>query len=33
MPHSETMKNAKNLSVFGKNDYRRLSNLLQTHIF
>ena len=26
-------KNAKKLSVFGKNDSRRISNFLQIHIF
>ena len=33
LPHSKTIKNAKKVSVFGKNDTRRLSNFLQTHIF
>ena len=33
LPHSKTIKNAKKLSVFGKNDSRCLSNFLQTHIF
>ena len=32
-PHSKAIKNAKKLSVFGKNDSRRLSNFLQAHIF
>ena len=31
--HLKTIKNAKKLSVFGKNDSRSLFNLLQTHIF
>ena len=33
LSHSKTIKNAKKLSVFGKNDSRCLSNFLQTHIF
>ena len=33
LPHSKTVKNTKKLSVFGKNDSRRLSNFLRTHIF
>ena len=33
LPHPKTIKNAKKLSVFGKNDSRRLSNFLRTHIF
>ena len=32
LPHSKTIKNAMKLSVFCKNDYRRLSNLLKIHI-
>ena len=31
LPHSKTIKNARKLLVFGKNDPRRLSNFLQTH--
>ena len=31
--HSQTIKNAKKLSLFGKNNSRRLSYFLQTHIF
>ena len=33
VPHSKTRKNAKKMSVFGKNGSRRLSNSLQTYIF
>ena len=33
LPHSETIKNPKRLSIFGENDSRHLSNFLQTHIF
>ena len=31
--HSKIIKNAKKLSVFGENDFRRWSNFLQIHIF
>ena len=31
--HSKTIKKAKKLSVFGENDFRRLYNFLQVHIF
>ena len=33
VPRSKTIKNAENLSVFGENGSRRLSNFLQIHIF
>ena len=33
LPHSKTIKIAKKLSVFGKNDSRCLPNFLQTYIF
>ena len=33
LPHSKTLKNAENLSVFGENNSRRCFNFLQTHIF
>ena len=33
LPHSKTTKSAKKVSVFGENDFRRLSNFLQTRIF
>lgn len=32
-PHSKTIKNTKEMSVFGKNECCCLSNSLQTHIF
>ena len=33
LPYSKAIKNTKKLPVFGENDSRRLSILLQTHIF
>ena len=33
LPHSKAIKNVKKLLVFTKNDSRRLSYFLQTHIF
>ena len=33
LSHSKTIKNATELSVFGENDSRHLSNFLQTHNF
>ena len=33
LPHLETMKNTKKLSVLGENDSYCLSNFLQTYIF
>ena len=33
LPHSKIIKIAKTLLIFGKNNTRRLSNFLQTHIF
>ena len=33
MSHSKTRKNAKKFSAFGKNNSRRLSNFLKSHIF
>ena len=33
LSHSKSIRNAKNLSVFGENNSHHLSNFLQTHIF
>ena len=33
LPHAETIKNAKKLSLFGENDSRRLSNFYELIFF
>ena len=33
LPHSKTIKNAKNFSVFDENESRHLSQFLESHIF